>query len=163
MLFTTGGVCVCIYFYFLKSLTISNFVLIPSETWLTAHLGSAQSLDETAAMMMAGWGVNSVCKAGYLLFSIILNNPPVLCFDLFSLAGLPHSEEMSQVAVETTSLYLIRWIIKIKHKHGYRVYLASMFITKFLVDVMGWGGGKPQWQTSYKPPKPLGGGLALCW
>lgn len=92
-------------------------------------------------------------------FGIILH-PPAHHSDLFSLAGLSDSEEMKQVAVETKYLHLPRRINKIRHNHGYQGGPSlSIFITKFLWDV----GGKPQWQTSYTSPEPLGGGLALCW
>lgn len=63
---------------------------------------------------------------------MILNNshPPVLSFDLFSLTGLS-----ARLLWKPSRSIFIRKIIKIKHKHGYRAYLATMFITKFLGDV----------------------------
>lgn len=52
--------------------------------------------------------------------------------DILNLSGLCDSSERSQVAVETKWLYRMRWIIKIKQKHGCRACLPSMFITKIL-------------------------------
>lgn len=126
---------------------ISSFVLIPSEAWLTADLSSAWSCSDHLMESLRPWrrregrrrvgGVKLKCNAGFLLYAMILNNPPpsrALPWP-FQFEQVSLTEETSRVTVETNSLCLSRWIIKIKHKHGHRAYLASVFITNIL---WGW-------------------------